>query len=192
MTRARSSRSRRTSIAAVSQLVPRNSVGTGCSCSAATQSRAGARSASNASCRRRSEAAARSTRTARPRRGAGLGGRTGSRRSSRPAGPPGRQDRRVRRPHHSGRSVDAAGSLVRNTGVSSTQKLGAGDYLVIFNQDVTPCIYAGDARRADHRRWSSARSPPTQRTATRLGCGSSLSDSAGTSTARTMPFYVAV
>jgi Collagen triple helix repeat (20 copies) len=38
-------------------------------------------------------------------------------------------------------SVDAAGTLVRNKGVTSTQKLGTGDYLVIFNQDVTPCIY---------------------------------------------------
>jgi hypothetical protein len=38
-------------------------------------------------------------------------------------------------------SVDSAGTLVRNKGVASTQKLGIGDYLVIFNQDVTPCIY---------------------------------------------------
>ncbi|HEU5490704.1 MAG TPA: hypothetical protein VFU84_07905 [Gaiellaceae bacterium] len=30
---------------------------------------------------------------------------------------------------------------MRNKGVASTQKLGTGDYLVIFNQDVTPCIY---------------------------------------------------
>ena len=30
---------------------------------------------------------------------------------------------------------------MRNKGASSTQKLGVGDYLVIFNQDVTPCIY---------------------------------------------------
>jgi hypothetical protein len=30
---------------------------------------------------------------------------------------------------------------VRNRGVASTQKLGLGQYLVIFSQDVTPCIY---------------------------------------------------
>ena len=43
-------------------------------------------------------------------------------------------------------SVDAAGTLVRNKGVASTQKLAVGDYLVIFNQDVTPCIYQATAR----------------------------------------------
>lgn len=38
-------------------------------------------------------------------------------------------------------SVDSAGVLVRNKGVASAQKLADGDYLVTFNQDVTPCIY---------------------------------------------------
>jgi hypothetical protein len=37
--------------------------------------------------------------------------------------------------------VDAAGSLVRNKGAASSQKLGTGDYLVTFNQDVTGCTY---------------------------------------------------
>jgi hypothetical protein len=38
-------------------------------------------------------------------------------------------------------SVDSSGSLVRNKGVASSQKLGTGDYLVTFNQDVTNCVY---------------------------------------------------
>lgn len=37
--------------------------------------------------------------------------------------------------------LDAAGSLVRNKGAASSQKLGTGDYLVTFNQDVTGCTY---------------------------------------------------
>ncbi len=38
-------------------------------------------------------------------------------------------------------AVDATGTLIRNKGASSTQKLGTGDYLIIFNQDVTNCVY---------------------------------------------------
>ena len=38
-------------------------------------------------------------------------------------------------------SVDSTGTLVRNKGVASSSKLATGDYLVIFNQDVTGCIY---------------------------------------------------
>ncbi len=38
-------------------------------------------------------------------------------------------------------SVDNAGTLVRNKGVASTQKLATGDFLVTFNQDVTGCTY---------------------------------------------------
>jgi hypothetical protein len=37
--------------------------------------------------------------------------------------------------------VDSAGTLIRNKGVSSVQKLAVGDYLVVFNQDVTACSY---------------------------------------------------
>lgn len=37
--------------------------------------------------------------------------------------------------------VDIAGALSRSKGVASAQKLGTGDYLVTFNQDVTACSY---------------------------------------------------
>lgn len=37
--------------------------------------------------------------------------------------------------------IDSAGSVVRQKGVASAQKLGIGDYLVTFNQDVTSCTY---------------------------------------------------
>lgn len=37
--------------------------------------------------------------------------------------------------------IDSAGSVVRQKGVASAQKLGTGDYLVTFNQDVTGCTY---------------------------------------------------
>jgi hypothetical protein len=37
--------------------------------------------------------------------------------------------------------VDTTGTLVRNKGVSSALRVAAGNYRVIFNQDVTPCIY---------------------------------------------------
>ncbi|MBA2358803.1 MAG: hypothetical protein H0V84_10295, partial [Actinobacteria bacterium] len=39
-------------------------------------------------------------------------------------------------------SVDATGTLVRNKGAVSSLKIGAaGDYQVIFSQDVTNCVY---------------------------------------------------
>ena len=37
--------------------------------------------------------------------------------------------------------VDSAGALARNKGVASAQRLGLGDYLVTFNQDITGCSY---------------------------------------------------
>ena len=37
--------------------------------------------------------------------------------------------------------VDQNGTLIRNKGVASAQKLGTGDYQVVFNQDVTGCSY---------------------------------------------------
>jgi hypothetical protein len=38
-------------------------------------------------------------------------------------------------------SVDQNGTLVRNKGAASAQRTGTGTYQVIFNQDVTGCIY---------------------------------------------------
>ena len=37
--------------------------------------------------------------------------------------------------------VDPGGALARNKGAASSQKLGTGDYLVTFNQDITGCSY---------------------------------------------------
>jgi hypothetical protein len=37
--------------------------------------------------------------------------------------------------------VDQNGTLIRNKGVASAQRIGTGDYQVIFNQDVTACSY---------------------------------------------------
>jgi hypothetical protein len=37
--------------------------------------------------------------------------------------------------------VDQNGTLIRNKGVASAQKIGTGDYQVVFNQDVTGCSY---------------------------------------------------
>jgi hypothetical protein len=70
-----------------------------------------------------------------PRGPAGPAGATGAAGPAGPAGPAGAAATSL------WASVDSAGTLVRNKGVASTQKLGIGDYLVIFNQDVTPCIY---------------------------------------------------
>ena len=38
-------------------------------------------------------------------------------------------------------SVDQVGNLVRNKGAASAQRNGIGSFQVIFNQDVTGCIY---------------------------------------------------
>jgi hypothetical protein len=38
-------------------------------------------------------------------------------------------------------SVDQNGTLIRNKGAASAQRNGTGSYQVIFNQDVTGCIY---------------------------------------------------
>jgi hypothetical protein len=38
-------------------------------------------------------------------------------------------------------SVDNNGTLVRNKGAASALKVGTGQYQVIFNQDVTGCVY---------------------------------------------------
>ncbi len=38
-------------------------------------------------------------------------------------------------------SVDQNGTLVRSKGVASAQKNGTGSYQVVFNQDVTGCVY---------------------------------------------------
>jgi hypothetical protein len=37
--------------------------------------------------------------------------------------------------------VDQNGTLIRSKGVASAQKIGTGDYQVVFNQDVTGCSY---------------------------------------------------
>jgi hypothetical protein len=39
-------------------------------------------------------------------------------------------------------SVDTTGTLVRNKGAASSLKIGTGQYQVVFNQDVTPCVYS--------------------------------------------------
>ncbi len=38
-------------------------------------------------------------------------------------------------------SVDTNGTLVRNKSVASALKIGTGQYQVVFNQDVTGCVY---------------------------------------------------
>src|SRR5262245_46661639 len=73
-----------------------------------------------------------------PRGPAGPAGPAGSAGAAGPAGPAGPAGAAATAPWA---SVDAAGSLVRNKGVASAQKLGTGDYLVTFNQDVTGCVY---------------------------------------------------
>jgi hypothetical protein len=37
--------------------------------------------------------------------------------------------------------VDNNGTLIRSKGVTSAQKIGTGDYQVVFNSDVTNCSY---------------------------------------------------
>ena len=87
-------------------------------------------------------------------------------------------------------AVDSAGTLVRNKGVASVQKLATGDYLVIFNQDVTPCIYqatlGGPTTGLPVGQIAAA-----QRTAVAAGVRVLVTNSAGTA-AVDAAFYVSV
>jgi hypothetical protein len=70
-----------------------------------------------------------------PRGPAGPAGPAGSAGPAGPAGPAGASATAL------WAVVDIAGALARNKGVASSQKLGTGDYLVTFNQDVSGCSY---------------------------------------------------
>lgn len=58
-----------------------------------------------------------------------------------PAGPPGPSGPAGAAATALWASVDQNGTLVRNRGATSAQKNNTGQYQVIFNQDVTGCIY---------------------------------------------------
>ncbi|HEY7691561.1 MAG TPA: hypothetical protein VH816_04385 [Gaiellaceae bacterium] len=85
--------------------------------------------------------------------------------------------------------VDGAGALSRNKGVSSSQRLGAGDYLVTFNQDISACSYVASIGGP-----TTANTPgeisPAQRTGVAAAVEVETYNSAGASTDR--PFYLAV
>jgi hypothetical protein len=79
-----------------------------------------------------------------PRGPAGPAGPAGAAGAAGPAGPAGpKGDKGDKGDSATGlwAVVDAAGALSRSKGVASAQKLGTGDYLVTFNQDVTACSY---------------------------------------------------
>jgi hypothetical protein len=85
--------------------------------------------------------------------------------------------------------VDVAGALSRNKGVASAQRLGLGDYLVTFNQDVTACSYQTSIGGP-----TTVNAPgeisPAQRTGVAAAVEVKTYDSAGAAADR--PFYLAV
>ena len=117
-----------TSVAAVSQLVPRNSVGT-------VQLRSNA--VVSAKVRNRSLLAVdfrQGQIPAGPTGPAGPAGPAGAAGPAGPAGPAGSVTRLTA-------VVNSSGSIARSQGTTSAGRTAAGQYEVIFNQDVTSCTY---------------------------------------------------
>ncbi len=118
-----------------------------------------------------------------PRGFRGLRGPVGPRGPAGPAGPKGDSATAL------WAAVDSAGALARGKGVSSTQKLGTGDYLVTFNQDVTGCSYVASVGGP-----TTANTPgevsPAQRTGVTQAVEVETYTSAGANADRA--FYVAV
>ena len=117
-----------TSVAAVSQLVPRNSVGT-------VQLRSNA--VISAKVKNRSLLAVdfrRGQIPVGPTGPAGPAGAPGPAGAAGPAGPAGTVTRLTA-------VVNASGSLARSQGTTSAGRVGLGQYEVIFTQDVTTCTY---------------------------------------------------
>ncbi len=117
-----------TSVAAVSQLVPRNSVGT-------VQLRSNA--VISAKVKNRSLLAVdfkRGQIPAGPTGPAGPAGPAGAAGPAGPAGPAGSVTRLTA-------VVNSSGSLARSQGTTSAGRTAAGQYEVIFSQDVTSCTY---------------------------------------------------
>lgn len=85
--------------------------------------------------------------------------------------------------------VDSAGVLVRNKGVASASRNGAGTYIVTFNQDVTGCSYQATIGGP-----TTANNPGEVSPAQRSGAATALDvltyNSAGTTSDRA--FYLAV
>jgi hypothetical protein len=85
--------------------------------------------------------------------------------------------------------VDSAGALARNKGVASAQKLGAADYLVTFNQDVSACSYQA-AVGGPTTTNTPGEASPAQRTGVAAAVEVKTYNSAGAASDR--PFYLAV
>ena len=85
--------------------------------------------------------------------------------------------------------VDSAGALSRNKGVGSSQRLGTGDYLVTFNQDITGCSYVASLGGPTTSNTSGEVSP-AQRTGVAAAVEVETYSSAGASADRA--FYLAV
>ncbi|MEP7223955.1 MAG: hypothetical protein ABI783_03225 [Actinomycetota bacterium] len=114
-----------TSVAAVSQLVPRNSVGT-------PQLKKDA--VTSAKVKNNSLLSADFKLGQIPAGPAGPSGPTGAAGAAGPAGPAGVVTRLTA-------VANASGSLARSQGTTSAGRVGLGLYEVIFNQDVTGCTY---------------------------------------------------
>ena len=132
-----------TSVAAVSQLVPRNSVGT-----AQLRDNAVARvkvrnnAINSEKVANRSLLAVDFARGQIPAGPAGRAGPTGPAGAAGPAGPAGTVTRLTA-------VVSATGTIARSQGTTSASRLSTGSFEVVFNQDIANCTYVADSRLDD-------------------------------------------
>jgi hypothetical protein len=87
-------------------------------------------------------------------------------------------------------SVDQNGTLIRNKGAASAQRNGTGNYQVIFNQDVTACIYLSSPGGPTTALFASFESGAAQLPNVAAGVRVVTTTSAGA--AIDLPFFVAV
>ena len=164
-----------TSVAAVSQLVPRNSVGT-------PQLRNNA--VVSAKVRNGSLLRADFRSGQIP---AGPAGPAGPQGPAGPAGPAGAAATSL------WAVVDQNGTLIRNKGVASAQKIGGvgtGDYQVVFNQDVTGCSYQATIGPPGNAPVTVGQADVLQRVNVAAGVEVRTLNPAGT--AQDLPFHLAV
>jgi hypothetical protein len=87
-------------------------------------------------------------------------------------------------------SVDAVGNLVRNKGAASAQRTATGLYQVIFNQDVTGCIYLSSPGGPTTDTFVTFESGAAQ--LPNVAAGVRILTTTGAGAAVNLPFFVAV
>lgn len=86
--------------------------------------------------------------------------------------------------------VNASGSLARSQGTTSAGRVGAGQYEVIFNQDVTNCTYGATIGSATAELPDSGEILVARRTGNVNGVSVGTRDSSGVASDR--PFHLVV